>query len=79
MTSKKRGLDMTWDDEWFRNPEELWIFDNGCVDGDILFMRRHDRTHTRVARDRRPGPVDLPIRAVTFRIMTVLPDHARCN
>ena len=50
MVSKKSGLAMTWDAEWVLNADELWIYDNGYIDGEQLFMGRHDRTHTRLTK-----------------------------
>ncbi|MDH3619912.1 MAG: hypothetical protein OER91_03415 [Gammaproteobacteria bacterium] len=52
MTSKKSGLNMTWDAEWVLNPDELWIYDNGYLDGTRLFQGRADRTHIRLTKIR---------------------------
>ncbi len=53
MTSKKSGLTMTWDAEWVLNEDELWIYDNGYIDGTDLFQGREDRTHVRLTRVRK--------------------------
>jgi hypothetical protein len=50
MTSKTSGVTMTWDAEWVLNPDELWIYDNGYIDGKDLFVGREDRTHIRLTR-----------------------------
>jgi len=43
---------MTWDAEWVLNPDELWIYDNGYLDGTRLFQGRADRTHIRLTKIR---------------------------
>lgn len=50
MTSKKSGINMTWDAEWVLNDGELWIYDNGYLDDGVLFQGREDRTHIRLTR-----------------------------
>ena len=50
MTSKKSGVNMTWDAEWVLNDRELWIYDNGYLDDGVLFQGREDRTHIRLTR-----------------------------
>jgi hypothetical protein len=50
MTSKKSGMQMTWDAEWVLNEEELWIYDNGYLEDGQLFLGREDRTHIRLTR-----------------------------
>jgi hypothetical protein len=50
MTSKKSGVNMTWDAEWVLNGRELWIYDNGYLDDGVLFQGREDRTHIRLTR-----------------------------
>lgn len=50
MTSKKSGINMTWDAEWVLNDRELWIYDNGYLDDGALFQGREDRTHIRLTR-----------------------------
>ncbi len=51
MTSKVSGVTMTWDAEWVLNADQLWIFDNGYIEGE-LFIGREDLTHTRLYKAR---------------------------
>jgi len=51
MTSKVSGVTMTWDAEWVLDAEQLWIFDNGYIEGE-LFIGREDLTHTRLYKTR---------------------------
>jgi len=50
MVSRKSGMAMTWDAEWVLNEDELWIFDNGYIDGETLFQGRADLTHVRLTK-----------------------------
>lgn len=51
MTSKVSGVTMTWDAEWVLTTDQLWIFDNGYIEGE-LFIGREDLTHTRLYKAR---------------------------
>lgn len=42
MVSRKSRVAMTWDAEWDLIEDELWILDNGYIDGETLFQGRAD-------------------------------------